>query len=265
MIIDQVGSGHSLVRGQRSGGDRKMDAIAYQTLANCALVAKTWTFRSHKNLFNDIVFSVDETDGILDLTLPSAASLNFIESLEIYVPSQSHHRESITSYLLGAFSVCPLRSLRIGGGLFSLTRRLVLRACFGALFGRLLELTFRFCLFEPEPLRDILAIRNTLADITFLGCDQDHPEDPTRNNINWQLVNHDVRRTLCVMGGDEKPSEEFYIDLSELSVRFSKLDVDFYEDGELLDATQFLIDANAAVVSFLKVNVMSNPSGTLPT
>jgi hypothetical protein len=63
------------------------------------------------------------------------------------------------------------------------------------------------------------------------------------------------------MGGDEQPSEDFLIDLSELSVQFSRLDVDFYEDGEFPDATQYLIDASAGVVSFLKLNVMSS---TLP-
>ena len=91
--------------------------------------------------------------------------------------------------------------------------------------------------------------------------DQDHPEDPARNNINWQPVDHDPNRILCVMGGEEKPSEEFLIDLSELSVRFSQLDVDFYEDGEFYDATQSLIDASAGVVTFLRVNVISS---TLP-
>jgi len=63
------------------------------------------------------------------------------------------------------------------------------------------------------------------------------------------------------MGGDDKPCDDFLIDLSALSVLFSRLDVDFYEDGEWSDATQNLIDASAGVVSFLRVNVISS---TLP-
>lgn len=267
MIIDHVGSGHKWVRRPPLEGDRacRTAAVTYGTLKNCALVARSWTPRSHKNLFKDIVFTVDEGEKIHDLVLPSATSLKFVESLAIYLAPQNCNRGSIALHLLSAFSLCPLESLQIEGGLFTLSRRPELRACFDVLTsGQLLDLTFRFCLFESEPLRDILAIENTDAIITFLGCDQDHPEDPARDNSNWQPVQHNADRTLCVMGGDEKPSEEFLVDLSELSVQFSRLDVDFYEDGDLPDATQRLIDANAGVLSFLKVNVISNTSSTSP-
>lgn len=267
MIIDQVGSGHRWVRRPPLEGERacKEAAITYGTLKNCALVARSWTNRSHKNLFKDIVFTVDEKEEIRDLVLPSAASLKLVETLAIYLAPQNLNRGTITLYLLDAFSVCFLESLQIEGGLFALGRRSALRACFNALVsGQLLDLTFRFCSFEPEPLRDILAVEYADANITFLGCDQDHPEDPARDSINWQPVQHNADRTLCVMGGDEKPSEEFLIDLSELSVQFARLDVDFYEDGDLPGATQCLVDANAGVLSFLKVNVISNTSSTLP-
>jgi hypothetical protein len=63
------------------------------------------------------------------------------------------------------------------------------------------------------------------------------------------------------MGGEDEPSENFLVDLSALSVLFTRLEVDFYEDGEVADATQRLIDANAGALSFLKVNVFSS---TLP-
>ena len=267
MVIDHVGSGHRWVRRPPLEGDRacKAAAVTYGTLKNCALVARSWTHRSHKNLFKDIMFTVDEKEEIGDLVLPSAASLKLVETLAIYLAPENPNRGLITLHLLSAFSVCPLESLQIEGGLFTLGRRPALRACFNDIVsGQLLDLTFRFCFFEPEPLRDILAIENTDASITFLGCDQDHPEDPARDNIDWQPVQHDADRTLCVMGGEEKPSEEFLIDLSELSVQFSRLDVDFYEDGDLPGATQCLIDANAGVVSFLRVNVISNMSSTLP-
>ncbi|KAF9648189.1 hypothetical protein BDM02DRAFT_3115829 [Thelephora ganbajun] len=249
MIIDHVGSGHRRVRRPPPKEDCtcKSATITYQTLKNCALVAKSWTCRSHKNLFKGIMFTVDEEEGIHDLILPPEALLKFVKSLAIHVTPENRDRGSITSHLLSMFSVCPLESLQIEGGLLPLNRRLALRACFGAISGELLDLTFRFCFFEPEPLRDILAIQNTKANITFLGCDQDHPDDLARNDIHWPLVSHNEDRTLCVMGGEEKPSEEFLIDLSELS-----------------DATQYLIDASAGVVSFLKLNVISNMSSTLP-
>lgn len=266
MIIDHVGSGHRQVRRPPLEEDRvcKTATIVYKTLKNCALVARSWTPRSHKNLFHNVVFTVGEKERTRDLVLPSAVSLKFVEFLAIRVAPLSRRRGSITSHLLTAFSVSPLESLHIEGGLFPLTRRPALRACFDALSGQLLDLTFRFCLFEPEPLRDIVAMRNTDATITFLGCDQDLPEDPARNDTNWELVKHNADRMLCVMGGDEKPSEEFLIDLSELSVQFCRLDVDFYEDGEFTDATQCLIDANAGAVSFLRVNIISNALSTLP-
>ena len=259
MVVDHVGSGHKRVcRPPPEHHACETAAIAYQTLKNCALVAKSWTPRSRKNLFKDVAFTVNREEGTHDLVLPSEALLELVKSLAIYVAPQSRRRGTITLYLLRAFSMCPLQSLQIDGGLFSLTSRPRLRACFNALSGRLSDLTFRFCFFEPEPLRDILAIQNTEANITFLGCDQYHPEDPARININWQLVNHCEDRMLCVMGSDEKLSEDFLIDLSELSVLFSRLEVDFYEDGELPGATQYLVDASAGVVTFLKVNVISS-------
>ena len=264
MIIDNVGSGHKWVRRPPLEEDCTCITVAttYETLKNCALVARSWTYRSHKNLFKGIVFVVDEGEEVHDLVLPSPASLEFVESLAIYLTPQVQHRGSITLHLLKAFSVCPLKSLQIEGGIFSLDRRSGLRACFDALSGHLLGLTFRFCLFEPEPLRDILAIENTDANIMFLGCDQDYSEDPARNGIDWQPVQHNMGRSLCVMGGEDKPSEEFLIDLSMLSVQFARLEVDFYEDGEFIDATQSLINANAGMVSFLKLNVISDMSST---
>ena len=258
MVIDHVGRGFSVCR-PLEPEDRACGT--YQTLKNCALVAKSWTLRSHKNLFNDIVFTVDERESTPHLVLPSLPSLVFVKFLAIHVAPQNRRRGSITLRLLTAFSVCPLESLHIQGGSFPLRNRLALGPCFSALAGQLLDLTFRFCFFEAEPLRDILAIQNTKADITFLGCDQYHTEDDAQNNTIWQPVNHDPNRTLCVMGGDEKPSEDFLIDLSGLSVLFARLDVDFYEDGGFPDATQRLIDASAGVVLFLKVNVISS---TLP-
>jgi len=266
MIIDHIGCGHERVRRPPLERDRASNtaAIWYETLKNCALVARSWTPRSHKNLFHAILFTVGEKERVRDLVLPSAASLKFVEFLTISVAPGSRLRGSITLHLLRTFSVCPLESLHIERGLFSLGKRHALIACFNALSGQLLDLTFRFCFFEPEPLRDILAIQNSEATITFLGCDQYHPEDPARNDINWELVRHDADRTLCVMGGDEEPSEEFLIDLSELSIQFCRLDVDFYEDGECPDATQCLIDANAGVLTFLRLNVVSDAPSTLP-
>ena len=233
----------------------------YQALKNCALVSKSWTLSSHKSLFKDIVFNVNERERTRDLVLPSKTSLRLVKSLVIDVAPQSRRRGSITLHLLKAFSACPLGSLHIEGGSFSLRRRPTLRACFDTLSGRLSDLVFRFCLFEPEPLRDILAIQNTEANITFLACDQHHPDDPARNNIIWRPVNQGPSRTLCVMGVDDMPCDDFLIDLSRLSVLFSRLEVDFYEDGERSDATQNLIDVSAGVVSFLMVNVISS---TLP-
>jgi len=266
MIIDHVGRGHGQVRRPPLEGKRvcKTATIAYETLKNCALVAKSWTPRSHKNLFKGILFTVGEEERTRDLVLPSAASLKLVEFLTISVAPKSRIRGSITLRLLRTFSVCPLESLQIERGLFPLNKRHALLACFNALSGQLLDLTFRFCFFEPEPLRDILAVQNTDATITFLGCDQYHPEDPARNETNWELVKHDADRTLCVMGGDEEPNEEFLIDISELSIQFCRLDVDFYEDGEFPDATQCLIDANAGVVTFLRLNVISDVSSMLP-
>lgn len=257
MVIDHVGSGHTRVC--RLPPDHACETtIAYQTLKNCALVSSHWTRRSHKNLFRVIVFTVGTDERPQDLVLPSEESLKLVKFLDVNVAPESHHRAAITLRLLSAFSVCPLESLQIEQGLFPLVNRPALRTCFDALPSQLLDLTFRYCLFEPEPLRDVLAIQNTKANITFLCCDQDHPEDPARNNINWPLVNHSADRILCVMGGEEKPSEEFLIDLSELSVRVSQLDVDFYEDGEFPDATQCLINATAGLVTFLRVNVISS-------
>ena len=268
MIIDQVGSGRQTgrrgIRRPPLEGDRdwKLTIVAREALESCALVAKSWTYRSHKNLFKVVTITVDDNEEIPNLLLPSAASLKFVELLVISVAPQNLHRGPITLHLLSAFSVCPLESLRIYGGLFSLSGRPALRDCFDSLSGQLLDVSFFFCSFELEPLRDILAAENTDVNIMFFSCDQDHPEDPARNNVDWQPVYHNADRTLCVMGSDEKPSEEFLIDLSELSVQFSRLEVDFYEDGEIPDATQCLIDANAGAVSFLKVNIISNASGT---
>lgn len=267
MIIDKVGGGHMWVRrpSLEEGRASEAAAITHGTLKNCALVARSWTHRSRKRLFNNIGFTIDEEEGIRDLVLPSADSLKLVEFLTIYLAPKNLNRDSIILHLLTAFSVCPLESLHIEGGLFTLGKRSELHACFDALVSsQLLDLTFRFCSFEPEPLRDILAIENTGASITFLACDQDHPEDPTRDNINWQSVRHHAGRMLCVMGSDEKPSEQFLIDLSVLSVQSSRLDVDFFEDGDLPDATQRLIDANAGVVSFLRVNMISYMNSTLP-
>ena len=258
-IIGHVGSGNGPVCRPLKADDA---CETYQALKNCALVSKSWTYCSRKNLFKAIVFSVDEGERIRDLVLPPEASLRVVKSLVIDVAPQGRRQGSTTLHLLEAFSACPLESLHIEGGSFSLNRRLAFRACFDTLSGQLSDLVFRFCLFEPEPLRDILAIQNTEANITFLACDQHHPDDPARNNIIWQLVNQTPNRTLCVMGGDDKSCNDFLIDLSELSVLFSRLEVDFYEDGECPDATQNLINANAGVVSFLKMNVISS---TLPS
>jgi len=257
MVIDHVGNGHRSFRPVTY----ETATIAYETLKNCALVARSWTYRSHKNLFKAIVLRVRAGEGIRDLVLPPEALLKFVNSLEILV-HQGPHRGAITLHLLTAFSVCPLKSLLVSGGLFSLGGRSALSACFNDLSGELLDLTFRFCLFEPEPLRDILAIHNTDASITFFSCDQELLDDPIRNSINWQPVQHKTNRMLCVMGSQDEPNEEFLIDLSELSVQFSRLEVDFYEDGHFPVATQSLIDASAAVVSFLKINVISDASGT---
>lgn len=256
-IIDYVGRGNGPVCRPLEAGHA---CETYQTLKSCALVSKSWTLPSRKNLFKNIVFSVDEGERPRDLVLPSKASLRLVKSLVINVAPRSRRRGSMTLHLLKAFSTCPLESLHIDGGLFPLSGRPVLRACFDVFSGRLLDLVFRFCFFEPEPLRDILAIQNTAANITFLACDQHHPDDPVRSSIVWPLVHQGPSRVLCVMGVDDKPCDDFLIDLPELSVLFSRLDVDFYEDGECPDATQNLIDASSAVVSFLKVNVISSTS-----
>ena len=257
MIIDDVGGGCGRVhRPPLKGGHDKLYDITYNALKNCALVARSWTHRSHMNLFKEIVFVVDEEEGICDLALPSSSSLKFINSLEVHVAPANPDRGHITLHLLTAFSLCPLEFLQIDGGLFSLSGRPALRSCFDSLSQRLLGLTFRFCLFEPEPLRDILSIQETTTDVMFLSCDQDHPDDPARRDPGWEPVAS--RRKLCVLGSEEKPSEEFLIDLSELSVKFGQLEVDFYEDGVMADATQRLIDTNAGVMSFLKINVISD-------
>ena len=264
MIIDDVGGGRGRVhRPPLKGDDHASDVITYEALKSCALVARSWTHRSRMNLFEEIVLKVDGEEGISDLVLPPPASLQFVKFLEIYLNPSSPHRDPMTMYLLSAFSACPLEFLQIDGGLFSLSGRPALQAFFDALSGRLLGITFRFCIFEPEPLRDILSIQDTKANVMFLGCDQEHPDDPAREDVDWELVCHTPRRKLCVMGTEERPSEEFLIDLSELSVVFFRLEVDFYESGELVDATQRLIDANSGALSFLKLNVISYTPGTL--
>ena len=55
--------------------------------------------------------------------------------------------------------------------------------------------------------------------------------------------------------------DEFLVDLSKLSVKFPRLEVYFYsyEDGRLNNTTQCLIDANAEVMSFLKLRVTPKP------
>jgi hypothetical protein len=264
MIIDDVGGGHGRIhRPHLGGGCDRLDGITYETLKNCALVARSWTYRSHKRLFEEVVLNVDAEEGLYDLVLPSSASLQFVKFLEIYVNPANPHRGLITLYLLTVFSACPLEFLQIDGGLFSFSGRHAIHACFDALSGRLLDINFRFCLFEPEPLRDILSIGDTRANIMFLGCEQDHTDDPARKDLIWEPFYHISYRKLCVMGTEEKPSEEFLVDLSDLSVQFRQLEVDFYEDGELADATQQLIDANAGAMLFLKLNVLSKTFSTL--
>ena len=167
MIINQVGRGQRQIRRPPLEEDRpsKPAPTTDEALKNCALVARPWTPRSHKNLFHDVVFVIVEKEGIRDL-LPSAVSLKLVEFLAIRVAPQSRRRGSITLHLLAAISVCLLESLHIEGGFFPLSRRPGLRTCFNVLSGQLLALTFRFCLFDPELLCDILAIRNTDATIT---------------------------------------------------------------------------------------------------
>ena len=264
MIIDDVGGGRGLVHRPplKEGRDRKADTISNETLRSCALVARSWTYRSRMNLFKEIVYTVDGEEGILGLPLPTSDALRFVKFLEIYIAPANPNRGPITLHLLSAFSLSPLEFLQIDGGLFSFTGRTLILACFSTLSGLLLTIDFRFCLFDPEPLRDILSISDTKANIMFLGCDQDHPEDPSREVINWEPVYHHPDRTLCVMGGEGKPSEEFLVDLSLLDVNFCRLEVDFYEDGEWVDATQSLIDACAGALLFLKLNVISSTSGT---
>ena len=266
MIIDDVGSGHEWVHRSPLVGSRvdeeQAAACGIETLKNCALVARSWTYRSHKNLFNRIMFTVGEGEGIHGLVLPPAHSLKFVEYLEIDVASHDHHRGVITLYLLNNFSVCPLVSLDIKGGSFFLYGRSLILACLGALADKLFDLTFRFCRFDPEPLRDILATGNTSALLSFMGCEQ-NDVDAARTDIDWQPVLSFPARTLCVMGCDEDPNEKFLADLSVLSVQFGRLDVDFYEDGEYLDATQLLIDANAEKLWFLTVNIISDVIRTL--
>jgi len=254
-IIGHVGSGNGPVR-------RPLEADhaceTYEALKNCALVSKSWTLCSRKHLFKDIVFSVDEGERISDLVFPPEASLRLVKSLVIHVTPQDRSRDSITPHILEAFSACPLKSLHVNRGFFPSSRGPALRACFDMLSSRLSDLVFRFCFFEPEALRDILAIQNTEANITFLACNQHHLDDPARNGIIWQPVNQGPNQTLCVMGGEDNPCEAFLVDLSQLFVSFNRLEVDFYEDGEYPTATQKLIDANAGVVSFLKLNVISS-------
>lgn len=264
MIIDGVGGGCARVYRPPLRGARDLsNAIASETLKSCALVARSWTRRSYMNLFREIILYVGEEEGIHDLVLPSAASLQFVEFLEIYVALANPNRSRITLHLLTEFSASPVEFLQIDGGLFSLSGRPEIRACFEALSRRLLGITFRFCLFDPEPLRDILCIRDTSANILFLSCDQEHPDDPARKDVDWELVYYAQYRKLCVMGTEEKPSEEFFVDLSELSVKFFRLEVDFYEDGKLADATQRLIDANGEATLFLKLDVISISFSTL--
>lgn len=264
MIIDDVGRGSGRVhRPFKRDRVPKSDIIFCETLKSCALVARSWTHRSHMNLFKEIVFNVSGDEGIQDLTLPPKASLQFVKFLEIYVAPANVHRSPITVHLLSLFSVSPLEFLQIDGASFTLKDRLAVRDCFSALSGLLLDITFRFCLFDPEPLHDILAIQDTRANIMFLGCDQDHPDDPSREDIDWEPVYHNADRTLCVMGGEGKPSEEFLVDLSELSINFHRLEVDFYEDGNLDVATQSLIEASGGALSFLKLNVISDMSSML--
>lgn len=265
MIIDDVGSGHGWVHRPPLVGSSvdEGQAAAYGTLKNCALVARSWTYRSHKNLFNRIMFTAGEGEGMHDLALPPAHSLKFVEYLEIDVASQDHLRGPITLYLLNNFSVCPLASLDIKGGNFFLYGRSIILACLGALAEKLFDITFRFCRFDPEPLRDILAAENTSALISFMGCEQ-NDVDTARTDIDWQPVLCFPDKTLCVMGCDEDPNEKFLVDISVLSVQFGRLDVDFYEDGEYIDATEFLIDANAEKLRILTINIISDIIRTLP-
>jgi hypothetical protein len=264
MIIDDVGRGRGRVHRPPLKGDavRTANVVANETLRSCALVSRSWTYRSHMNLFREIVYTVGEKEEIHNLGFPSAASLRFVKFLELYIAPVNAARGLITLHLLSVFSLCPIEFLQIDGGLFSLSGCLGLLDCFNALSGRLLDITFRFCLFDPEPLRYILAMQDAEFDLMFLGCDQDHPDDPSREGIAWEPVYRDPSRTLCVMGGEEKPSEEFFVALSVLSVNFFRLEVDFYEDGELADATQSLIDASAATLLFFKLNVVSGISCT---
>ena len=157
MIIDYVGGcGHNL------------DHTTIQALENCAVVAKSWTHRSRTHLFKEIMVNVDSAGGFFNINYPSRYFLTLIKSLKMVFHNNDHpDRGGVTMHLLTMFSESPLESIQIEGGGFFLEERSAIRAHFDLLSGRLLKIAFSRCLFDPEPLRDILSIRNLKADITF--------------------------------------------------------------------------------------------------
>ena len=221
------------------------------------MVARSWTDRSRMNLFREIEVNVDSERWTFDIQIPSSRYFfTFIKSLTIVFLDNDHaDRGGITLHVLTMFSECPLESIEIEGGRFFLDKRSAIGAHFNLLSGRLLKIQFCLCLFDPEPLRDILSIKDLKADITFECCEQVHPDDPTREDVSWEPVYHPAPQMLCVTGGVYMSSDEkeFLVDLSKLSVKFPRLEVCFYQTGQLDDTTQRLIDANAEVMSFLKL------------
>ena len=56
------------------------EASTYDKLKNCNLVARSWTYHLHKNLF-EIMFTISKGEGIHNLVLPAANLLRSIKSL----------------------------------------------------------------------------------------------------------------------------------------------------------------------------------------
>ena len=215
--------------------------------------------RSQKDLFGDISFRVGKLETPQSLVLPPRDSLELVEFLSICLAARSPYRVCLILHLSKELSTCTLESLYIEGASFPLRNRSALRTCFGALSGGLSSLEFTACYFDREPLRDILVIRDTKVNLTFMVYYQGGSDGPAQNNLHSESVNQGSARMLRVItGGGCEPNERFLTNLSKLSVLFSLLEVEVCECGKSPDTTQDLININAEVLSVKVV------SGTLP-
>jgi hypothetical protein len=231
-------------------------------LRACSLVSKRLTARSRTHLFRKVTIEGEKHKPTI---APPASILPYIKELEVYYGHRPTHPASIGDFLK-AFAAAPIEHLGITGGIL-VDERACIRESIDTHSATLQTVEFGGCLLSAYNIFDILLGHHRLRNLRLDGCECQELPPPGQPLIadapGPNARSKAAELELGIFGGDPfEGSASIVTMVARLPYKFSRLDFDHIVAGEeATEATNALIEANANVLSSLRVRFIAGMFG----